>query len=289
MRCLAIAMCLASCTAPPAAIEERADSRRVPAGAVVIPGGIVHVGDDTRPGLERPSFEARVAPFALDRDEVTVARFAEFVAATAHQSTAERLGGSVLRLDRDAWEIVPGATFRAPLGPDREPARGDHPATQISWDDALAYCTWAGGRLPTEIEWEHAARGARDLRTAYPGGDDPQQEGRWRANVWQGPFPSGNTLEDGYALHAPVGSFGRDALGLADLFGNVWEWTASWLVPYSERDRPPAPGPGSQRVIRGGSFLCARQVCHGYRPSARMGASPESALMHVGVRCAYER
>jgi sulfatase modifying factor 1 len=260
---------------------------RIPAGMVAIPGGVVRVGSERGTALELPTFTARVAPFALDVDEVTVSRFAAFVRATGATTTAERLGGgSVLRIDRGVWEIVPGATWRSPRGPEGGAALPDYPVSQVSWQDADAFCRWTGGRLPTEIEWEHAARNARDDRGDLPWDGDLESGGRWRGNVWQGPFPEANSLADGHLFTAPVGSFGRTALGLSDLIGNVWEWTGSWLVPYAERERALTPGVGSQRVLRGGSFLCERAVCHGHRVSARIGATPDSALMHVGFRCA---
>ncbi|UJR78728.1 Serine/threonine protein phosphatase [Sandaracinus amylolyticus] len=249
---------------------------------VAIPGGRVHVGSDEGLALEAPVFVADVAPFWLDAEEVSVARFARFVAETRHVTDAERHGdGSVFDLAHGTWHLASGASWRAPLGPSAPRASPDHPVTQVSWNDADAFCRWTGARLPTEIEWEHAARRASlELRA---------RDGAWRANVWQGPFPARNVLEDGFALHAPIGSFGRDALGLTDLLGNVWEWTSSWLVPYPLHDDDDfAPGPGSQRVLRGGSFLCAEDACHGHRVSARMGATPESALEHVGFRCARD-
>lgn len=288
---LALGALAVACERPaPAASDGAVGATRptgaTPPGMVAIPGGRVHVGSTSGLPLEAPVFAVDVAPFFLDADEVSVARFARFVAATGWATAAERRGdGSVLDLATGGWRLEPGATWRRPLGPRAPQAEPTHPVTQVSWEDAEAFCRWAGGRLPTELEWEHAARGARDRRDAAPGLRRPG--GAWGANVWQGPFPARNDVEDGWALHAPVGSFGRDALGLADLLGNVWEWTASWLVPYPV-DPAFEPGPGSQRVLRGGSFFCAEDACHGHRVSARMGATPESALVHVGLRCARD-
>ncbi|AKF08703.1 formylglycine-generating enzyme family protein [Sandaracinus amylolyticus] len=282
--CVSLAACGPSRTAASVDRERPAMPRGpVPVGMVAIPGGHVRVGSDDALALEAPTFVAEVAPFYLDADEVSVARFTRFVDETHHVTNAERHGdASVFDLARGTWRLEPGATWRAPLGPSAPGASPDHPVTQVSWTDADAFCRWSGARLPTEVEWEHAARRASlDVRA---------RDGAWRANVWQGSFPARNDVEDGFALHAPVGSFTRDALGLADLLGNVWEWTSSWLVPYPLRDddAPFVPGPGSQRVMRGGSFLCAEDACHGHRVSARMGATPESALEHVGFRCARD-
>ena len=261
---------------PPAGVD-------VPAGMVYVPGGVTRVGAEDGAPEERPVFEAEVAPFFMDRHPVTVAQFRAFVEATGHTTDAERLGDAgVLDLDTGEWRLVRGATWRHPLGPDGPPAPDDHPVTQVSWHDATAYARWAGKRLPTEVEWEHAARGARDARDRYAWGRSLADGGRPRANTWQG---TAAAPADGYALTSPVGAFGTTALGLADMGGNVWEWTADWFRPYAERDAAFAPGPQSERAQRGGSFLCSPDYCHGYRVSARSHATPETALFHVGFRC----
>jgi sulfatase modifying factor 1 len=211
------------------------------------------------------------AAFFLDRTPVTVAA----VRAAGVTTTAERIGGQVIDLSSGAWRIVDGATYEHPRGPDAEAARDDEPATQISWDDAVALCARRGARLPTEREWEHAARNGRDDRTTYPWGDSALENGRWRTNAWQGAFPSVNTLDDGFLFASPVGSFPPTPIGLVDMVGNVWQWTADRFEP-----------DGDQRAMRGGSYLCDARVCHGYRIEARQGATPDSALMHVGFRCA---
>ena len=214
------------------------------------------------------------ANFFLDRAPVTVAE----VRAIGMRTTAERLGGSVIDLSTGTWRIVQGATYEHPRGPDGDDARDDEPATQISWDDAAALCAARGARLPTEREWEHAARNGRGDRTTYPWGDDARDAaGRWRTNVWQGAFPTLNTLEDGFLYASPVGSFPPTPIGLVDMVGNVWQWTSDTLEAGDAR-----------RAMRGGSFLCDADVCHGYRIDARQGATPNSALMHVGFRCAMD-
>lgn len=260
-----------------------------PDGMVYVPGGTTRIGaEDGLPG-ERPAFEAEVAPFFLDRHPVTVAQFREFVEATGHVTDAEGFGNAgVMDLRTGAWRLEPGATWHHPLGPDGPDARGDHPVTQVSWHDASAYAEWAGKRLPTEVEWEHAARGAENGPGRYAWGDSLVVRGHHRANTWQGPFPGPNGMDDGFLLTSPVGEFGETTLGLTDMGGNVWEWTASWYRSYRDRDLPFEPDPTSGRVLRGGSFLCLEEVCHGYRVSARSQSTPGSSLFHAGFRLARD-
>jgi sulfatase modifying factor 1 len=238
---LALALLLAACAAP--------QTSTPPDGMIAIPN----------------------ASFFLDRTPVTVAA----VRASGLPTTAAQLGGSVIDLSTGHWRIVEGATYEHPQGPEGNPARDDEPATQISWDDASAFCAARGARLPTEDEWEHAARNGRGDDTLYPWGDDAIDHGRWRLNAWQGAFPTANTLADGYLFASPVGAFPPTPIGLTDMVGNVWQWTSSVFEE-------------GQRAMRGGSFLCDADVCHGYRIAARQGATPESALMHVGFRCAMD-
>jgi len=261
----------------------------VPPGMAYVPGGTTRIGDE-RVADERPVFAARVRPFFMDAHLVTVAEFRRFVEATGHVTSAERAGdGGVYDAPTDSWRLVRGATWRRPLGPDAPPAPDDHPVTQVSWYDADAYAQWAGKRLPTEVEWEHAARGGRDARAPYAWGDSLASGGRHRANTWQG-APAANGREDGWTHTSPVGAFGRTSLGLTDMGGNVWQWTADWYRAYPDPERARAPrtamnvGPPSEKALRGGSFLCRPDFCHGYRVSARSRATPETALFHTGFR-----
>ncbi|HET6630661.1 MAG TPA: formylglycine-generating enzyme family protein [Woeseiaceae bacterium] len=268
--------------AAPAGIE-------VPAGMVYVPGGTTHIGSQTGEPAERPVTLVHVEPFLLDAGPVTVAEFRAFVEATGYVTDAERLGGGVLDLATGDWHIVPGADWRHPRGPAAPAAPGDHPVTQVSWADARAYAGWAGKRLPTEAEWEHAARGGIDRAAPYPWGDVLRDEhGRHFANTWQGAFPGPGVSDDGWILTSPVGAYGVTSLGLSDLGGNVWEWSADWFRSYAERGQPFEPTPSSEKALRGGSFLCHADICYGYRVSARSHATPESSLFNVGFRCARD-
>lgn len=256
-----------------------------PAGMVYVPGGVTHIGANDGLPDERPVFRAEVAPYFMDVHPVTIAQFRGFAEATGYVTDAERLGNAAVYDEHSGgWRLVAGANWRLPMGSDRAPGADDHPVTQVSWNDAVTYARWAGKRLPTEVEWEHAARNASDARSRYPWGDSLVVDGRHRANTWQGSFPGNNTGEDGYLYTSPVGSYGRTALGLTDMGGNVWEWTADWFRPYEERDRPYTPDADSEKVQRGGSFLCHPSYCHGYRVSARSHSTPDSAHYHVGFR-----
>jgi len=234
-----------------------------------------------------PPFRAEVGSFFLDEHPVTVAQFREFVDSTGHTTQAETFGtGGVLR--GGGWKLVEGATWHHPRGPRRPPATDSHPVTQVSWNDAHAYCSWAGKRLPTEVEWEHAARIGRKSRTFCVWGENCQDHASRveHANTWQGSYPVRNTAEDGYRYTSPVGEFGDTALGLQDMSGNVWEWTASWKRPYRERGTDFRPTRGSKRVQRGGSFIC--HECGGYYVFARSASTPRTSLFHVGFRCAKD-
>lgn len=260
-----------------------------PPGMVYIPGGRTRIGSVEGLPQEQPVFTADVKPFFLDIHPVTVAQYRTFVEATGYVTQAETLGDSaVFDFITGEWSLVKGAMWRHPFGPDQPAAPDDHPVTQVSWNDAAAYCEWAGKRLPTEIEWEHAARNAKNSGPMYAWGDSLILNGRYMANTWQGQFPKFNTAADGYLTTSPVGAFGATPLGLTDMGGNVWEWVDDWFRPYTERGKPYHPGPESERVQRGGSFLCDPSVCHGYRVSARMKSTPETGLCHTGFRCARD-
>ncbi len=256
---------------------------------------------------EGPVREVRLGPYYLDRTAVTNERFAAFVGATGYQTEAERFGWSFvfanqiprahlkrIRFDRafgiEWWARVEGASWKKPGGPGTNiRKRMDHPVVHVSWNDATAYCRWAGKRLPTEAEWECAARGGFE-RKLYPWGDELTPNGKHRCNIWQGRFPEEDTAEDGYAGTAPARSYPSNQFGLYNMAGNTWDWVADWFDPlYPKRapaDNPTGPEFGSEKVIRGGSFLCHASYCNRYRNSARTKVTPDSSTCHLSFRCA---
>jgi sulfatase modifying factor 1 len=267
----------------------------LPGSMVLIPAGESVIGSEQGLDDERPVFKVQLPDFLLDRTPVTVAAFAAFVQQTGYVTTAEQFGdAAVMQFGTGRWFLQPGAYWRYPLGPDGEEAPADHPVTQVSWDDAQAYCSAQDKRLPSEVEWEFAARSGHQGEVTYAFGDKLLKEGDfiasvWQANTWNGTFPIINTLDDGFATTSPVGHFGLSPAGLSDMAGNVWEWTADWHGSYAGRTgADDAPLQGTTKVQRGGSFLCEAAVCHGYRVSSRSHSTPDSSLMHVGFRCARD-
>ncbi len=273
-----------------------AGSHGAPTGLVVLPGGVFRMGSDDEDGFpedrEGPVREVEVAPFAIDAHCVSNERFAEFVDATGHTTEAERFGWSYVfakflpgPLRRDSprpegtpwWCGVSGAYWRHPEGPGSDlDGRGTHPVVHVSWHDATAYCTWAGRRLPTEVEWEYAARGGLD-QARYPWGDDLTPDGEHRCNIWQGRFPVQDTAEDGHAGTAPVDAFRPNGFGLYNVSGNVWEWCADRFDPAQ-----------ANRAMRGGSYLCHDSYCNRYRVAARTANSPDSSTGNLGFRAAAD-
>ncbi len=259
-----------------------------PEGMVVIPGGTSRIGSNEVFEQEGPVHEKVTKSFYMDIHPVTVAQFRTFVQETAYETDAEKFGNAgVFQMEIGQWTLVAGANWMFPQGPKGANAKDNHPVTQVSWNDAKAYCKWAGKRLPTEQEWEHAARNGGLIKTAkYPWGTDTlMKDGKYQANVWQGAFPLYNSMKDGYKYTSPVGAFGESPLGLEDMAGNVWEWCENWKIPYNQSSGPFVPNAESEKAQRGGSYLCDPMVCHGYRVSGRSGSTPETSLMHVGFRC----
>ncbi len=256
---------------------------------VAIPAAVTQIGDDAAPRDERPQFTLDISAYHMDRTPVTVAQFRRFAEETGYVTEAERAGSSgVLSKGEGGWVDVAGATWRNPRGPGKPAAPDDHPVTQVSWNDATAFCKAYGLRLPTEFEWERAARmGQTPDGVVFTAGTRASVEGKFRVNVWQGIFPVLDTGEDGYTGTSPVGAFGEAPSGLTDMAGNVWEWTSSSYLAYPappREIRKPAP----ERVQRGGSFLCSPDLCDGFRATARNHSTPDTALVHVGFRCAAD-
>ncbi|HXG66771.1 MAG TPA: formylglycine-generating enzyme family protein [Blastocatellia bacterium] len=256
-----------------------------------IKGGTFLMGTDDEMHFEGPAHEVTLKSFWIDRREVTAAEFARFVEATGYRTEAEQFGWSgVFDVEAGAWQKVDGADWRHPDGPESSTSP-DEPVTQVSWNDAAAYARWAGKRLPTEAEWEYAARGGL-VGKKYVWGDELRPGGKPVANWWQGVFPDRNTVEDGYLRRAPVGRFPPNGYGLHDMAGNVWEWCADWFdetyYATSPRLNPQGPAAGQERVMRGGSWMCSENYCSNYRPAARSHATPDTGLNNVGFRCARD-
>ena len=255
---------------------------------VAIPGGTFVMGTNDGFPYEGPAHEVTVKPFKMDKHEVTVAQFAKFVAATGYKTEGETFGWSgVFDPNQKGWAKSDGADWRHPDGPNTK-AKDDEPVCQVSYADAQAYAKWAGKRLPTEAEWEFAARGGLPNKT-YAWGDELRPGGKPVANWWQGVFPQKDTGEDGFTNRAPVGKFAANGYGLVDMSGNVWEWCADWYAPdyyaKSPKANPTGPPTGEERVLRGGSWMCSENYCNNYRVAGRSKTAPDSALNNLGFRC----
>ncbi len=292
-----------------------------PPGMRWIPGGEFTMGtDDVRSMTnERPAHRERVEGFWMDEHDVTNAEFRKFAEATGYVTTAEKpvdweelkkqvpvgtpkppeeklLPGSLvftppgqevdLRDMRNWWTWTAGANWRHPEGPDSNlDGRDDYPVVQVSWDDAVAYAKWTGKRLPTEAEWEFAARGGAPTNTRYWWGDEFRPGGKFMCNSYTGVFPVKETAEDGYTGTNPWNAFPANGYGLYDMAGNVWQWTAD-LYPTTTFNGAREVEDSIERVVKGGSFLCNVSYCESYRPTARRGIPPDTGSGHVGFRCA---
>lgn len=279
---------------------------------VAIPGGTFLMGTEDADGFpedgEGPVRAVTVRPFHMDVCAVSNRQFSRFVKETGYRTDAERLGNAFVfhlfvtpkaarRVKRavlgvEWWHCVPGACWRHPEGEGSDiRERMDHPVVQVSWNDAQAYCAWAGKRLPTEAEWECAARGGR-VQQRFPWGMELEPGGEHRCNVWQGRFPDENTRADGYAATCPVRAFPPNDYGLYNIVGNVWEWCWDWFSPDWHRDasmdHPAGPPTGEARAMRGGSHLCHASYCNRYRVAARTKNTPDSATGNLGFRCVVD-
>ena len=272
---------------------------------VVIPGGTALLGTAKSVihfDSEAPLRYVPVASFLMSRATITNVQFAAFVADTGYVTEAEHLGWSFVFHDqvpsyiRDTqavpgagwWRKVDGANWQRITGPRCSLVQElpDHPVVHVSWNDAQAYCSWIGGRLPTEAQWEHAARGALgDVR--FPWGNvEPDDVHNLLCNIWQGNFPHANSVADGYRTTAPAVSFGVNGYGLYNMVGNVWEWTHETFSGAAQRI--PASQPASFKVAKGGSFLCHKSYCYRYRIAARIGNTSDSSTTHMGFRVVWD-
>ena len=309
---------------PAPSVERRGDGT----GSVWIPGGTFLMGSDRHYPEEAPAHKVTVGGFWMDMHAVTNREFQRFVAETGHVTLSEKPAraedypgaqpdmlepSSVvfrkpstpvdMRNAYNWWTYVKGANWRHPRGPGSSlDGLDDHPVVHVGFDDAEAYAKWAGKELPTEAEWEFAARGGID-GAEYVWGEEYMPGGKPMANTWQGPFPYQNSLADGYEWTAPVGTFPPNGYGLYDMAGNVWEWTTDWYQEHGQitkscctldnprgGNRDQSIDPRDQiriprRVMKGGSYLCAPNYCLRYRPAARMAQPIDTATCHVGFRC----
>ena len=276
---------------------------------IKLPGGKFLMGTNDEEGFpkdgEGPVREITLDPFYIDETTVTNFQFAEFIKATGYITEAEHYGWSFvfygLLSEEDQkrdyqvaaptpwWYAVPRAQWNHPEGKDSHVnERKDHPVVHVSWHDAQAYCQWIGKRLPTEAEWEYAARGGL-VQKKFPWGNDLTPGGEHHCNIWQGNFPDYNSLEDGFLGTAPAKSFKPNDFGLYNMAGNVWEWCNDWFsndfhktVP---RKNPAGPQHGESKVMRGGSFLCHHSYCNRYRVAARSSNTTDSSTSNLGFRC----
>ncbi|MBG99690.1 MAG: serine/threonine protein phosphatase [Solibacterales bacterium] len=258
---------------------------------IFIKGGEFLMGTDTGYSYEGPSHRVVVDSFYLDATEVTNQQFSEFVEATGYITESEKQGSSgVFDPKTGEWDLVTGANWRHPEGPNSDlKGRDLHPVIHISWNDAVAFSAWARKRLPTEAEWEYAASGMGN-KPHYPWGDELMPKNQHAANWWQGVFPTYDLEEDGFSTVAPVKQFPATGDGLYDMGGNVWEWVADWYDPTYYRSAPTrnpiGPEKGNEKVHRGGSWMCSRNYCRGFRVAARQKTSPDTGLNNLGFRCA---
>jgi len=268
--------------------QESNQDVNVSADMVYFEGGETEIGTPHGEPDERPVFNKYVAPFYLDKELVTVAEFRAFVEDTGYLTDAESFGNSaVLNMETGKWELIDGANWRSPLGPDKPKAKADHPVTQVSWNDARAYAEWAGRRLPTEFEWEYAARFGNANSDIYSWGNKLKSNGRYHANVMDGYQSENKSTDDGYLYTSPVDTFGQTESGLTDMGGNVWEWCNNSYLPY-RNEGIEVSNNTVKKTIRGGSFLCDSDACHGFSVTARSFNSQESASFHLGFRTARD-
>uniref|UniRef100_A0A7N6BEG7 Formylglycine-generating enzyme n=1 Tax=Anabas testudineus TaxID=64144 RepID=A0A7N6BEG7_ANATE len=290
--------------------EAQGQEKKLLSRMVLISGGEFLMGTDN-PGIppdgEGPQRLVHVDSFYMDIQEVTNRQFQSFVSSSGYVTEAEKFGDSFVyegilsetvksQITQAVaaapwWLPVKGANWRHPEGPDSNiTERLDHPVLHVSWADAVAYCSWANKRLPTEAEWEYACRAGLKDRL-YPWGNKLTPKGQHYANLWQGDFPNHNSGEDGYVKTSPVMSFPANGFGLYDMVGNAWEWTSDWWTVHHTTDRqhnPKGPLSGTDKVKKGGSYMCHKSYCYRYRCAARSQNTPDSSASNLGFRCVSE-
>jgi sulfatase modifying factor 1 len=298
--------------APAATIStpEVARPEQRPSRIVRLPGGRFRVGTDKSPlpqDGESPARQVNIKPFAIDPCAVTNEWFCEFVAATGYRTDAERFGWSLVfgpfvpggtrtMASRDGpswWRRIEGACWRKPEGPQSTLAgRLDHPIVHVSWNDAAAFAAWAGGRLPTEAEWEYAAAGGL-TKARFPwGNQEPDDTDFQPCNIWQGEFPTHNSCADGHLGTAPADAFAPNRYGLFNMVGNTWEWCADAFrvrsIARAAKQRNERARVAGERLLKGGSYICHRSYCYRYRIAARSGVTADTSTGHVGFRLVFD-
>ncbi|WP_420842518.1 formylglycine-generating enzyme family protein [Halalkalibacter alkaliphilus] len=293
-------------------IVMKSTKRRHDENLIELPGGEFLMGTNDKDGLEAdgegPVRNVYVKPFAVDRFAVTNEHFKEFIEETGYKTDAEKFGWSFvfhLFISDEAkrqvvgspqqtpwWLAVKGASWKQPEGLDSTiEDKMNHPVIHVSWNDAVAYCKWSGKRLLTEAEWEYAARGGL-VQKRYPWGDKLTHKKKHLCNIWQGEFPVKNTAKDGYVTTAPVDAFQPNEFGLYNVAGNVWEWCSDWFQNVHPNEKvilnPKGSEHGTEKIMKGGSYLCHQSYCNRYRVAARTKNTPDSSTGNMGFRCAVD-
>lgn len=255
-------------------------------GMVYFSGGSIKIGAYTGRAAEQPVFETTVPAFWMDKHLVTVKDFRQFIQETGYRTEADNFGNSlVFNFELSQWQLVDGANWQYPLGRSQKAAQDNHPVTQVSYNDAVKYAEWADKRLPSELEWEYAARSGKNTGEHYPWGNDMVVNGRYMANIWQGPIIPQSDVKDGFLYTSPVGTFGETPAGLTDMSGNVWQWTSSLFEPYPGAAHNNRAGPDT-RVIRGGSFMFDEFGPQSNSVWFRGKNTLDTGLFNMGFRCA---
>lgn len=255
---------------------------------VLFEGGVFMMGSNKGPNQEQPAHRVEVKSFSIDKYPVTVADFRKFVEATGHKTDAEKFGDSgVFDFNTSSWTLQAGASWQYPLGKSAARAADDHPVTQVSWYDAMAYATWEAKRLPTEAEWEYAARCGGKSSTRFSWGDNLIVNGKYMANVWQGNDLTAKQGADGFVLTSPVGYYGLTPCGMADMGGNIWNWCADDYKLYPGNNSPYQEN-SELKVIRGGSFFFDQAGENSFTLSFRASNTRETSLFNTGFRCAKD-
>lgn len=250
---------------------------------VYFEGGSITIGANDRTPIETPAFNKNIAPFYLDTNLVTVSDFRKFINATNYVTEAGKFGDSgVFDFTTFNWSLLPGTSWEYPLGPNKEKAKDNHPVTHVSWNDANEYANWIGKRLPTEYEWEFAAKNGEDIK--YPWGNNIKPNNVFMTNVWDGKTIKEQKVLDGYFYTSPIKSFPKSKSGLYDMVGNVWQWTSTTFSPYNKQI---SFTENTQiKVTRGGSFMYDEALELSYTTTFRGQNTTDSSLFNMGFRCA---